>query len=162
MIITDEKREKMSSDVITLDSEFSVCKNHRSKIEDVDFIETLETLYSNYLNFTKESYSRINDTIYDLAIYCIDNIGTGGLNEAAKQFSLKNPLRNACWINVGIIGQITEIQAKMERIMNGKDNDKDTVYDAWTDLYNYCKFAIVCYRHNVIGSIYMKEEIILK
>lgn len=127
-------------------------------------ISELKILYSNFLKFNRYNYKEIYRCFLRLAKVSSMKIGFDGLVYSKKQFNSKNSLRNSCWINVGVIGQITEIQAKIERIINGThaDVDYDSIHDAWCDLYNYCKFGIVCYEYGIIGSIYMDTTIVLK
>lgn len=165
MIITDDLKAKMRAAVINLDNEL-MAETTLPVYQDLNafFTDRLKVLYSNFLKFNSVSYSHIGSAIYEIALVALLKNSVSGIEQAAREFEHKDKLRNSCWINVGAMGQITEIQAKIERIMNTIEDTsgKDTITDAWMDLYNYCKFAIVCIRQGIIGSIYMQDKIQLK
>lgn len=157
-------KDSMSSDVAEYDkcelpgdsfilNVFKIISSSREMLN-LFFDLMLRLLYKNYLIFDVKSYKIIHEVFLLLMFLSKNVIGSQGVNESRQQFLMKNHLRDACWINVGALGQITEIQAKIERIKNGSVDDKDSIYDAWCDLYNYCKFGIACLDYGIVGSIY--------
>lgn len=117
---------------------------------DFDNVNKDNTIVKSNLYIISESFTQ-------LAIMC-KRMDMAVEISARRIFENKNHLRNSCWIYSGVFGQITEVQAKAERIINSEPDDKDTIEDAWIDLYNYCKFGIVLIDYNIIFPKYINEE----
>jgi hypothetical protein len=111
--------------------------------------DKLYKIYSNFFKFIKtddDAYVFELKLIFlEMLTYILVESHNGELQDMAKKtYELKNRLRGFSWYKVGLFGQVAEIHAKCERLMTGLPDDEDTIYDAWIDLYNYCKFAVAC------------------
>lgn len=113
--------------------------------------ETLKKMYKLFFSLKFSDMLKLYELFREIAIMCLIENGDGIISDSVKHFKNKNAARDSCWTKSGVLGQTVEIQAKMERIMVGGKVGEDPLYDAWSDLFNYSIFGMIC----VTNKIYM-------
>jgi hypothetical protein len=160
------------------DVPYSLIKVMNQDVKDFNFRNIKPDPYGDTYQKLMVEMEKIFDVWMDLDIEALDWMEKSFINIikmclahqknlpelAQKVYENKNDSRgSACWIRSGVMGQVLEVQAKIERILSRRfvkaepfpdRMDEDTITDAWIDLLNYCRFGIVCCRYGRYTPIY--------